>query len=101
MEQITIIGGFIVSVGTFIAGLFVGRRKNRAEARSKELSNVDQEINLYKRMLDDLKGHNEELRKMNKDLIEAVQPLRDRVQHLEEAVDRLQKENEHLKTGKP
>lgn len=106
MDLISSIAGLIVTVGGFLAGLFTGKRIRNAQAREQEaqaktieLSNVVSEIAIYKNMIVDLKGHNEQLQKMYSDLISNVEPLRSRVSHLEDQVYRLEQENARLKNG--
>lgn len=64
-EIITAIIAFLSSLGTW----FLARRKNNAEARAEELENVEKNIVIYKKMLDDAMFQIERLTKMNKDLI--------------------------------
>lgn len=99
-----IVGSVLVPAVTFVAGLFTGRRKSRAESRALELENVEREIDLYRSVIQDHEKHSETQRAMNdelrsevKDLLVIIQPLRKRVTHLEEKVEILEEENLRLR----
>jgi FtsZ-binding cell division protein ZapB len=68
---------------TGVAAFFVGKRKSDAETDNQVLRNLELSINLYKQMIDDLKGE--------------IHELTNKVQHLQKMVDELMVENRKLK----
>ena len=68
---------------TGVAAFFVGKRKSDAETDNQVLKNLELSINLYKQMIDDLKGE--------------IHELNNKVQHLQKMVDELMIENRKLK----
>jgi peptidoglycan hydrolase CwlO-like protein len=73
----------ISNVLTGVAGFFVGKRRSDAETDNQVLRNLELSINLYKQMIDDLKGE--------------IHELNNKVQHLQKMVDELMAENRKLK----
>jgi peptidoglycan hydrolase CwlO-like protein len=73
----------ISNVLTGVAGFFVGKRRSDAETDNQVLRNLELSINLYKQMIDDLKGE--------------IHELNNKVQHLQKMVDELMVENRKLK----
>jgi peptidoglycan hydrolase CwlO-like protein len=73
----------ISNVVTGVAGFFVGKRRSDAETDNQVLRNLELSINLYKQMIDDLKGE--------------IHELNNKVQHLQKMVDELMVENRKLK----
>ena len=68
---------------TGVAAFFVGKRRSDAETDNQVLKNLELSINLYKQMIDDLKGE--------------IHELNNKVQHLQKMVDELMVENRKLK----
>jgi len=73
----------ISNILTGVAGFFVGKRRSDAETDNQVLRNLELSINLYKKMIDDLK--------------EEIHELNNKVQHLQKMVDELMVENRKLK----
>jgi peptidoglycan hydrolase CwlO-like protein len=73
----------ISNVLTGVAGFFVGKRRSDAETDNQVLKNLELSINLYKQMINDLKGE--------------IHELNNKVQHLQKMVDELMIENRKLK----
>lgn len=73
----------ISNVLTGIAGWFVGKRKQTAETDNQVLKNLELSINIYVKIIDDLKGE--------------IHQLNIKVQDLEKKVEELMKENRKLK----
>lgn len=69
--------------GGFVTWLF-GRRKQKAETKSNELENVEKGLEIYRKMLDDLKAE--------------ISSLKQEVHTLENKVSDLLQENRSLKT---
>ncbi len=76
----------ISNVLTGVAGFFVGKRRSDAETDNQVLKNLELSINLYKQMIDDLKGE--------------IHELNNKIQHLQKQVDELMAENRKLKNYK-
>lgn len=68
---------------TAVAAWFVGRRKVSAETDNQVLKNLELSVNLYKEIIDDLKGE--------------IQALNIKIQDLERKIDELHAENKILK----
>jgi FtsZ-binding cell division protein ZapB len=68
---------------TGIAGWFVGKRKQTAETDNQVLKNLELSVNIYVKIIEDLKTE--------------IHDLNIKVQQLEKTVDELMKENKHLK----
>lgn len=68
---------------TAVAAWFVGRRKMGAETDNQVLKNLELSVNLYKEIIDDLKGE--------------IQALNIKIQDLERKIDELHAENKILK----
>lgn len=68
---------------TAVAAWFVGRRKVNAETDNSVLRNLEISVNLYKTIIDDLKGE--------------IQALNIKIQDLERKIDELHAENKILK----
>ena len=73
----------ITNILTGIAGFFVGKRRSDAETDNQVLRNLELSVNIYVKIIDDLKGE--------------IHELNIKVQDLEKRVDELMKENKHLK----
>ena len=69
---------------TGIAGWFVGRRRSNAETDNQVLRNLELSVNIYVKIIEDLKSE--------------IHELNIKVQDLEKRVDALMKENRELKT---
>jgi len=68
---------------TAIASFFIGRRKVQADTDNSVLRNLEISVNLYKTIIDDLKGE--------------IQALNIKIQDLERKIDELHAENKILK----
>lgn len=68
---------------TGIAGWFVGRRKQQVETDNSVLRNLEVAVNLYRSIIDDLKGE--------------IEALNIKIQELELKIDELHEENKKLK----
>lgn len=68
---------------TAVAAWFVGRRKVNADTDNAVLRNLEISVNLYKTIIDDLKGE--------------IQALNLKIQDLEKKIDELHAENKILK----
>jgi peptidoglycan hydrolase CwlO-like protein len=68
---------------TGIAGFFVGKRRSDAETDNQVLRNLELSVNIYVKIIEDLKSE--------------IHELNIKVQDLEKRVDELMKENKHLK----
>jgi len=68
---------------TGFAGWFVGKKRIQAETDNQVLKNLEQSVNIYKQIIDDLK--------------EEIHQLNQKVTSLEAKVDELHKENMKLK----
>ena len=73
----------ISNVLTGIAGWFVGKRKQTAETDNQVLRNLELSVNIYVKIIEDLKTE--------------IHELNIKVQDLEKRVDELMKENRKLK----
>jgi LPXTG-motif cell wall-anchored protein len=73
----------ISNVLTGIAAWFVGKRKQTAETDNQVLRNLELSVNIYVKIIDDLKSE--------------IHELNIKVQDLEKRVDELMKENRKLK----
>jgi peptidoglycan hydrolase CwlO-like protein len=73
----------ISNVLTGAAGWFVGRRKISAETDNQVLKNLELSVNIYTKIIDDLKTE--------------IHELNNKVQHLQKMVDELMLENRKLK----
>lgn len=91
-EIITAIIAFLSSLGTW----FLARRKNNAEARAEELENVEKNIVIYKKMLDDAKLQIDQLTALYKQTLNEL--VQERKEHLEtkKELHELKETNEHL-----
>jgi hypothetical protein len=69
---------------TGIAGWFVGKRRSNAETDNQVLRNLELSVNIYVKIIEDLKLE--------------IHELNIKVQDLEKRVDALMKENRELKT---
>jgi peptidoglycan hydrolase CwlO-like protein len=69
---------------TGIAAWFVGRRRSNAETDNQVLRNLELSVNIYVKIIEDLKSE--------------IHELNIKVQDLEKRVDALMKENRELKT---
>ncbi len=69
---------------TGIAGWFVGKRRSNAETDNQVLRNLELSVNIYVKIIEDLKSE--------------IHELNIKVQDLEKRVDALMKENRELKT---
>ena len=77
---VTIIISSITGVVTF----FVGQNRARKEIEGLQLNNIEQSLDIYNRIIDDLKGQ--------------IDDLLTKVDSLEKKVDELHKENTTLRT---
>ncbi len=68
---------------TAVAAWFVGRRKVNADTDNAVLRNLEISVNLYKTIIDDLKGE--------------IQALNLKIQDMEKKIDELHAENKILK----
>jgi peptidoglycan hydrolase CwlO-like protein len=73
----------IITIVTTLIGYFVGRRKTNAETDNQVLKNLELSVNIYTKIIDDLKGE--------------ISELNIKVQDLQKMVDELMKENHKLK----
>lgn len=73
----------VSNILTGFAGWLVGRRKLNAETDNQVLRNLEIAVNVYKNIIDDLKGQ--------------VESLNIKIQDLETKIDELVKENHALK----
>lgn len=73
----------ISNVLTGVAGFFAGKRRSDAETDNQVLRNLELSVNLYKRIIDDLK--------------QEIHDLNLQVQKLETKVEDLMQENKKLK----
>ena len=73
----------ISNVLTGVAGFFAGKRRTDAETDNQVLRNLELSVNLYKRIIDDLK--------------QEIHDLNIQVQKLETKVEELMAENKKLK----
>jgi len=71
---------------TGVAAFFVGKRRSDAETDNQVLRNLELSVNLYKNIIDDLKGE--------------IHELNIKIQDLEEKVTKLMEENKRLKKYK-
>jgi peptidoglycan hydrolase CwlO-like protein len=78
-EIIIIVSNFI----TAIAGFFLGRRKQEADTDNAVIKNLELAVNLYGKIIDDLKTE--------------IQGLNIKIQDLEKKIDELHAENKRLK----
>ena len=69
---------------TGIAGWFVGKRRSNAETDNQVLRNLELSVNIYVKIIEDLKSE--------------IHELNIKVNDLEKRVDSLMKENRELKT---
>jgi len=76
----------ISNVLTGVAGFFAGKRRTDAETDNQVLRNLELSVNLYKRIIDDLK--------------QEIHELNIQVQNLEKKVEDLMTENRKLKNYK-
>ena len=76
----------ISNVLTGVAGFFAGKRRSDAETDNQVLRNLELSVNLYKRIIDDLK--------------QEIHELNLQVQNLEKKVEDLMVENKKLKRYK-
>lgn len=100
MDYTWIIVTIVLPLVTGVSGWFVGKRKNaadaskvEAEARKVHLQNIDHDMEIYKRMLDDAKA-------MVNDQLNSIGLLRERVNQLESKVLHLELENQNLRRMK-
>lgn len=73
----------LISSITGIVTFFVGHRKAKREVESMALDNISKSLDIYNRIVENLKG-------------EIVQ-LTDKIKELEQKIDSLKEENEQLK----
>jgi peptidoglycan hydrolase CwlO-like protein len=73
----------ISNVLTGIAGFFVGKRRSDAETDNQVLRNLELSVNIYVKIIEDLKSE--------------IHELNIKVEDLEKRVDNLMKENRKLK----
>lgn len=73
----------VSNILTGFAGWLVGRRRINAETDNQVLRNLEIAVNVYKNIIDDLKGQ--------------VESLNIKIQDLETKIDELVKENHALK----
>ena len=64
----TIISAVVSVLVSFPLGIMFERRKKTAEARSAELNNVEKELEIYRKMLDDANEMIDMLRRRGEDL---------------------------------
>ncbi len=76
----------ISNVLTGIAGWFVGRRRQQADTDNQVLRNLELSINIYVKIIEDLKKE--------------IHELNIKVQGLEQMVEKLMEENKRLKKMK-
>jgi peptidoglycan hydrolase CwlO-like protein len=74
----------ISNVLTGIASFFVGKRRSNAETDNQVLRNLELSVNLYRGIIEDLKGE--------------IESLNIKVQELEQKIDVLHAENKKLKS---
>lgn len=74
---------FIISTITGIVTWILGQRKARKEVEGMALNNIERSLDIYNKIIDDLKGQ--------------VTTLLDKVDELEKKIDELKKENTILK----
>ena len=74
---------FIISTITGIVTWVLGQRKARKEVEGMALNNIERSLDIYNKIIDDLKGQ--------------VTILLDKVDDLEKKIDELKKENNILK----
>ena len=82
MDTLLTLFGSNLVVGIF--SYITGRRRMSAETDNQTLRNLELSINLYKQIIDDLKGE--------------IESLNLKIQELEKKVDTLHKENKQLKS---
>jgi peptidoglycan hydrolase CwlO-like protein len=80
-EQLLIV--IIPSIVTAAIGWFVGKRKQQAETDNQVLQNLEISVNLYKKIIDDLKNE--------------IHQLNNKIDELELKVEQLLDENRKLK----
>ena len=73
----------VITVVTTSIGYFFGRRKVSAETDNQVLKNLELSVNIYTKIIDDLKSE--------------IQELNGKVQDLQKMVDELMVENRKLK----
>ena len=73
----------ISNVLTGVAGFFVGKRRSDAETDNQVLKNLELSVNIYTKIIDDLKSE--------------IHELNVKVQDLQKMVDELMLENRKLK----
>lgn len=79
---LTILGSNVVVA---VLGFFQGKRKASADTDNQVLRNLEISVNLYKSIIDDLKGE--------------IEALNRKIQDLEKKIDELHQENKKLKAG--
>lgn len=98
---------FVLAVATLVLGtgwLFTWRahkRQENAKARQSELEATKTEQDMYQEMLEDVRGHNDVLRKFNKEISEECEMLRQRITENEKCIreqdDKIRKQDEKLR----
>jgi peptidoglycan hydrolase CwlO-like protein len=73
----------VMTIVTTLIGYFVGRRKASVETDNQVLKNLELSVNIYTKIIDDLKGE--------------IHELNNKVQDLQKMVDELMIENRKLK----
>ena len=73
----------VITVVTTLIGYFAGRRKTNADTDNQVLKNLELSVNIYTKIIDDLKSE--------------IHELNNKVQDLQKMVDELMVENRKLK----
>lgn len=74
----------IIGASSAFTGWIVARRKNKIEADSNEIDNLDKAVAMWRTIAEDLKKENEEKRKQEKGMRDEILDLRNRISDLEE-----------------
>jgi peptidoglycan hydrolase CwlO-like protein len=73
----------VLTIVTTLIGYFAGRRKTNADTDNQVLKNLELSVNIYTKIIDDLKSE--------------IHELNNKVQDLQKMVDELMVENRKLK----
>lgn len=74
----------IIGFSGAFSGWIFARRKNKLEADSNEIDNLDKAVAVWRTIAEDLKRENAEKRAQEKELRDEISELRQRVSDLEE-----------------
>lgn len=91
-EIIIIIGGIITNALTGFSSWFFTRRKYNGEVKAKDIANMQDSLEFYKKLSDDNKSRLEDLLESNKELREQNSRLEDKCDKLEEKLDEMKSE---------